>query len=268
MARDLKDFGHNDHKRGHRGSPDRKSKKGKRFFLAGLLVLLFLFTMIIYGTLEWGPGVRGWILDSRYFKIDNIEITGVNRADMDEIEGEIGVTTGESVLKTDLRAIRDRIMEVKWVKEVDVIRDLPSSLVIEIEEYVPVGSVITSDGMLLVDASGELVDIRDDKTDYAIFSGMDTDEELMIGAGLMRSLIVEGVVEIDSVLFMDYDEVMGYTIYTQTGVEVRFGHSPFEEKITLLITVLPDIQERGPIDYIYLDIDRRVVLKTEIPLEE
>ena len=277
MMNDLKDlekfeFEGNRTKRSEKGRGNSGKNGGGRSFIASSFKL-FILVLIICGVISFFfvglPRLKAGLDKSEYFKLEKVDIVGVERADRAEIVKAVGVKAGGSVLKTDLAAIRSRVKDVSWVKEVEVIRELPARLIIKVQEHTPVGVIAPvgnididiGDGFMFVDVDGETAVIDEEISGYPVFYGIEEKEELVHGAELIGKLIDEGIVGENSVKSIKYDEVMGFSVTTRGGVLLRFGHPPFDEKIRRLIVVMTDAMGKGEIEYIYLDVENTIVVK-------
>jgi len=262
MSRDYKHYTSRDGKdRKRTGKKDSRSTSKSP--LGGLFVILLIFLGIGFGVYRLSPVVSQRLSDSDYFRISAVDVIGVERADKDEIARAVGVTVGESVLETDLLAMRDRLEAVTWVKSAEVIRELPSKIVIRVEEHMPVGVIIDGNEARFVDPDGMIAVMNEAVDSYPLFVDMNTAEEIIGAARLMETLLGYGVATLESVAVVSSDPMMGYEIVTRDGVRVRVGSAPFEEKIERLKMILSDAMSRGTIEYIYLDIDDRIVVKNE-----
>ncbi|MBN1573787.1 MAG: FtsQ-type POTRA domain-containing protein [Deltaproteobacteria bacterium] len=241
----------------------RGGEKGGRSLMASFF-RIFVFLLVIFGAVSFFfaglPRIKAKLFGSDYFRLERVDIVGVVRADRGEIVKAVNVEAGGSVLKTDLAAIRDRVEEVSWVREAEVIRELPARLVIKVKEHNPVGIVEVDGGFLFVDEDGETAVIDEEVRGYPLFSGFKTKEELVYGAGLVGMLMDEGIVGENSIKSVRYDDIMGFAVLTRGGVRLRFGGPPFEEKVKRLSIVLSDAMGRGEIEYIYLDVENSVVV--------
>jgi len=269
MVADLKnlekfEFEGNRTKRSEKGRGNSGKNGGGRSFIASSFKL-FILVLIICGVISFFfvglPRLKAGLDKSEYFKLEKVDIVGVERADRAEIVKAVGVKAGGSVLKTDLAAIRSRVKDISWVKEVEVIRELPARLIIKVHEHTPVGVIDIGDEFLFVDVDGETAVIDEEIYGYPVFYGFKAKEELVYGAQLIEKLIDEGIVGENSVKGVKYDDVMGFRIMTKGGVLLRFGHPPFLEKIRRLSLVMVDAMDRGEIEYIYLDIENSIVVK-------
>lgn len=267
MTRDLKDIGPSEFSV---RNGKEKAKKGaetrKPVTLIAALCALGLLGMLIYGTVRIVPGVGKKIGDSSYFRLEGVDVIGVVNADRNEIGRAIGFAAGSPLLETDLVAIRERVNAIDWVKEAEVKRDLPNKLVITITEHTPVAGTVTDQGRRFVDPDGELARIEANIGVLPTFSGMTTRAELAEGARLLKLVSDKRIVADGHVQTVTFDGVMGYTVITGQGIEILFGQPPFDEKVRRLAEVLCDAQKRGPIRYIYLNIEDRVVVKVGTPV--
>jgi cell division septal protein FtsQ len=264
MSRDYKHYTsreENDRKR----KGKKKSPSGSESPLGGLLVILLVLLGVGFAIYQLSPVMSRRLSDSDYFKISSVEVIGVERADRAEIENAVGVRVGESVLETDLLAMRDRIEAVTWIRSAEVIRELPSRIVIHVEEYMPVGVIIDGDVTRFVDPDGMTAVIEGPAFLYPVFIGMTSTEEITGGARLMELLLGSGVVTTESVKTVAFDSMRGYEITTAGGTRLCFGSAPFEGKIERLTLILPDAAARGRIEYIYLDVNDRIIVKNETP---
>lgn len=261
MSRDYKHYTSRDGK-DRKGNDKKNSGSGSS---SGLVVVLLILVGIGFGAYKVSPVLSRRLSDSDYFRISAVDVIGVERADKDEIARAVGVTVGESVLETDLLAMRDRIEGVTWVKSAEVIRELPSKIVIRVEEHMPVGVIIDGDETRFVDPDG-MTAVMDEAVDaYPLFVDMHTPGEVIGAARLMEALLGYGVATLESVSAISCDPMIGYEIITREGTRVRVGTAPFDGKIERLKMILPDAMSRGTIEYIYLDMNDRIVVKNEMP---
>jgi cell division protein FtsQ len=267
VTRDLKNIGPSEFSV---KSGNEQGKKGEGTRKPTTLIIAVcavgLMALIMYGAVHVLPGVGKKIGDSSYFRLEGVDVIGVERADRDEIGRAIGFGAGSPLLETDLVAIRERVESIDWVKEAEVKRDLPNKLVIRITEHTPVAVTTTDEGRRFVDPDGELAEIDTDIGELPTFVGMTTRAEYAEGGELLKLMFDKRIVAEGRVQTVRLDNVMGYSVMTREGVELRFGPPPFDEKIARLTQVLDDAQKRGPIRYIYLNIEDRVVVKVGAPV--
>jgi cell division septal protein FtsQ len=267
MTRDLKDIGPSEFSVTKNGTKTQKNGERRRpATLILALCALAVLGLVLAGAVRILPGIGKKIGDSSYFRLEGVDVIGVERADRNEIGRAIGFAAGSPLLETDLVAIRERVEKIDWVKDALVKRDLPNKLVITIVEHTPVAATMTDDGLRFVDPDGGQARINAGIGDLPIFVGMTSKAEYAEGARLLEQLTAGGIVADGRVQTMRYDRVMGYTVITRGGVEIRFGLPPFDEKIRRLAEVLQDAEKRGPVRYVYLNIEDRVIVKIGEPV--
>jgi len=139
--------------------------------------LLIVFAVLIVGVV----GVA-LFYQSDAFAITTVRVTGAQRLTNNHLEQLAAVPAGSTLLRVDIEGIRQRLADDPWVAEVSVVREYPSTLVIEIKERTPFAIVetyidlvsndvvpwlISSDGVWLGNTDGSSSDV------------IITDEEIM-----------------------------------------------------------------------------------------
>lgn len=132
-----------------------------KIFLAIILVSLtayFIFVMyknnIVDKTIE--------MLSLEYSKFiykdicNNIEINGINKANVEKIDNEIyNFCNLEN--KNDLMPLLNRIMTDPWIKNINIRRELPNTLHINIEEYLPFAMWKNGNDLHIIDENGKII---------------------------------------------------------------------------------------------------------------
>jgi cell division protein FtsQ len=99
------------------------------------------------------------------FRVAEVRLRGASTASRDEILGAAHVARGEPILGLDLAAARARIERVGWVESARVIRLLPDTLVIDVNER-PLMAVWQHHGRRDVVAAGGRVVTAVDPDDF------------------------------------------------------------------------------------------------------
>ncbi|HEU4566095.1 MAG TPA: FtsQ-type POTRA domain-containing protein [Gemmatimonadaceae bacterium] len=109
----------------------------------------------------WGPAALSGL---SYFRVRRIEIVGARYIAPRSIIERLDVDTATSVwLETE--ALERRVMGHPQVRRVRVERRLPGTLVVRVEEKLPVALVPASDGLRAYDADGEVLPIDPSRVD-------------------------------------------------------------------------------------------------------
>lgn len=86
--------------------------------------------------------------------VRSVEVSGMSTLTADEVRAVAAVPMGTPMLRLSTDAIATRVATLPRVATVDVYRDWPSAVHIEITERTPVGVLRLADGLHLVDATG------------------------------------------------------------------------------------------------------------------
>ena len=91
------------------------------------------------------------------FALRTIEVAGLARVPDATIDRALESVLGPNLLELDLDAVAAAVRTEPWVRDVWVRRVLPRTVLIEIEERVPVARVARADRVALVDVAGEIL---------------------------------------------------------------------------------------------------------------
>ncbi len=73
--------------------------------------------------------------------VENISVTGACLLEENEIVRQAGIEPGENILAVNLAVARKRLLSHPWIAAAGVSRQLPATIMVEIEEYSPVAVV-------------------------------------------------------------------------------------------------------------------------------
>lgn len=107
------------------------------------------------------------------FEVRHVRVSGVERMNEDRVYERVVSQRNEPMPDVDVIAIREELLELPWVKDARVSRQLPGTLAIDIVERVPHAVLQRPDHLVLVDVEGnELEPInRTDIGDRLVISG-------------------------------------------------------------------------------------------------
>lgn len=99
-------------------------------------------------------GVRT-IVNSNFFSVTRVEISGIERAPRETIERIVNAEAAEnSAWTADLASVKERIEKLAFVRSASVSRWLPNSIIVSIEEHKPAAIVRMKKGEFLVTKDG------------------------------------------------------------------------------------------------------------------
>jgi len=214
------------------------------------------------------------------FVVSEFEVNGNLRIDRQAVVAATGVEPGAPLLAVSPAQVRARVETLAWIKRADVQQILPSRLVVQVQEYVPVAMVAAGE-ILLVDEDGVLFDevSAGQRHDLPLLTGLPVDA-LRLGAkedlvaarlqrdrlrgalALLRQVRRSPVAERFVLGEVHWDPVQGITLISQRdGAEVRLGHMTREalpRQLDQLSRLLADVDRRGErLRYALMDDERR-----------
>ena len=125
----------------------KRSVKPARYRSVGISMFFVVSAIAAIAVVaaEWRESVMGVDLDVR----------GVSITTPEDIASPIGVTDSSSLSAIDLLEIRRRILKNPYIRDVDLMRDPPRTLIVEVSERKPIAMLINvQTGDWLVDEDG------------------------------------------------------------------------------------------------------------------
>ena len=142
-----------------------------------------------------GGGI-GFLLSS-FFNIKKIEIVGNNKLTRDEAIGLSQIEIEENTFKLSKNKIEKNIKQNAYVESVKIKRNLPSTILIEIEERVPTYMITFANAYAYINNQGYFVEISKEKLELPIITGYATKEEdIQLG----ERLCTEDLQKLDDIL--------------------------------------------------------------------
>ncbi len=187
-----------------------------------------------------------------YFRVATVQVEGASQLQAEEILQAGGISEGMSIFLFGEREISSQIKDqLPRLEEVNIKRELPDTVVIEVIERQPAGYVMTADGFWLIDTRGVSMAYTDNpEKDYPLISGIDG-RKVIPGALIDCPARVEalqnffkvwpgdGRLEIEK---LDLQESYNLVAYTSDGLEIWFGEGDnMEHKMQLIENSLPYI---------------------------
>jgi hypothetical protein len=133
----------------HRPAPVRRRR---RFGMVPLLALAFAKALAVVGV---PMGLGAWLYLSPYFVIREIEVSAGERVPMTWVAATLAPLKGRHILGVSLEGVRRKLAAHPWVATVELRKELPDRLRIEVVERRPAALWRTGDGLFYVDARGE-----------------------------------------------------------------------------------------------------------------
>ncbi len=260
-------------------SVQRRAKATRRLLRRLLPAAATVLAVAVIVAASYVGGPRGWrwlsekVIASPVFRLEAVLVRGNRNVSEEEAVRIAGVTMGESILAMDLANLRRRLLAYPLVRSASVRRRLPSALVIELEERVPV-ALVRSDRNFIVDRDGNVMSVteRDVRiplpclTGVAILDGKVTAaamEDLGAGVNLVEAIRAVGFPSPESIDCIDVSNGNDAVIVPVRGRPlVHVGRENLQERLKRLRLVAADISARKQeIEYIELRAEGQVIAK-------
>ncbi|WP_435747826.1 cell division protein FtsQ/DivIB [Nocardioides sp. SYSU DS0663] len=216
----------------------RRQWARRRHAWRGLLVLLLL--SVLAGAATW------LLLFSDHLTVDGVEVRGVEGARADEVRSAAAVPEGEPLATLDLRAVEDRVGTLAAVRSVDVSRQWPDAVLVEVEERTPVAVVSIGGQLRGLDAEGVVFDrFREAPAGLPrVEVEPDVADEALVEAAAVVAALPAGLAaRVDHVAVATVDRV---SLVLGDGRTVRWGSADDSAQKAAVLATLIDVQ-RAPI---------------------
>jgi cell division protein FtsQ len=104
--------------------------------------------------------------------VQSVTVVGLNHRTEPELLGRVSLI-GENVLTLPVGQIQATLTEDPWLRSVEVKRQLPNRVTLQVEERVPAAVWDGKGGRYLADADGTLLDPAPPKTDLPVVRDLD-----------------------------------------------------------------------------------------------
>ncbi len=145
----------------------RATERNGRGIWSRVFLFMGLACLLMGGIAGTVYGIKKWMSCCPYFFVSQVEVQGVNRIPKQDIVKLSSIKNGDNIFSLDFAAIRDKILDNPWVRDVSIERRLPDKIVIYIEEREPYALARISDRIYIVDRYGEAFKPLDPKENFS-----------------------------------------------------------------------------------------------------
>jgi cell division protein FtsQ len=217
------------------------------------------------GAFVWRQALSGDL-----FRIREIRFEGLARATPEELLEISPVQRGDHLLLCDTDVVAAALRRHPWVSSVEVRRDLPRDLRVNVVERRP-AAIVDLGGLYLVDAKGEVFKraLPGDGLDLPVITGIareawverreEVEPLLSAALTLLARWAERGLARREPVSEIHIDPDYGTTLFAgEDGLEVRLGQGDLPEKLERLDRVLSALAAEGRrAEVLHLDNRRR-----------
>jgi cell division protein FtsQ len=199
------------------------------------------------------------------FPVKEIVFTGNRHLTDEELRSLSGVHIQTSLLSLSGTEVSRQLLNSPWIRSVDVRKQFPGTLSLEIKEAEPFALLDMKGHLFLVDEQGKLLEeLRDDSIPFLpVIAGdpFQQKEGFTEALSLAKVMNEKGfTTERDQIeIVADRPEDLSVMI---DGTRVRIGSGDYEQKLERFVTLEEEVRNRGiPVEYIDLRFANRAVVK-------
>lgn len=263
--------------RDREASTDGENRPISRFRKVVPYVRGFFGAVLVAGValgIAWSA--RRYVLTSARFAVTDIEVTGAHTRSNETIIRESDIALGQNVFTADLDQARASLEKDPWLREVQIARRLPGTILVQVSEReaAAIVTITADDGTadtFVASREGELFKPLEasDPPDLVVITGITSHAVQQDRDGVKRTVLLALDLAADyshtrlaarSPLEEVHVNVDGSTniIIGKSAVTLTLGAPPYRRKLEQAARVLAEVDRRGgKADAILLDNDAR-----------
>jgi cell division protein FtsQ len=204
-------------------------------------------------------------------------MSGLNNVTRAQVMEVMGGDIGRNVFFIPLDKRQKQLGQIPWVESASIMRFAPNRIRIEIRERTPVAFARVGSKIMLIDASGVLMDLSNRKKfSFPVIVGMSAADPLSSRAARMK-IYDELVRQLDSggahysqdlseVDLSDAEDLKVLTNDPDGEVLVHLGSSNYLERFKIYVAHLRDWRQRFPkLESVDLRYDRQIIVNPDLP---
>jgi cell division septal protein FtsQ len=221
------------------------------------------------------------LLDGPWFRLQEVEITGLKRVERKEILNALGIPRNASLLTVKVSERAREVSALPWLRASTVKVELPNRIVVEVTEREP-SAVIFADSFFLMDAEGNLF-AEAAANAYPTLplvtgfsgSGLKVGDRLPLDPlhslqRLMAALSAsQGWFPMNQISECRWHNEEGFILYTTVkAIPIELGWDDYELKLGRLQKVLGHLSQRHLLDSVTridLDYPNRAFISGDFP---
>lgn len=219
-----------------------KLRRRKRFFRFILLMTILSISAL-------------FMLKSPFFNIDNYQVEGNYKLNKEDIINASSISKGENIFKINKSMSEKNISKLPYIKNIEIKRKLPRTILFNIEERVGVLQTRSISTMLLVDIEGFVLEqLLSVDENLPNITGFDLNN-IVIGDNIFlesnKEEIIDFIVQSNEVKILKKSSKIDMTsldkvnIELISGISVAFGTlDNVKYKLRILNEILNDIDDK------------------------
>ena len=121
------------------------------------VILLFLVCLILLSTFTQSSFKNSKNNKNYFFKVKNLEIVNLKIIKEKEIKNRLDYIIGQNILSLKKKKIRNSVLGINFLKDIEVKKKYPNTILIKIIETIPVGILIKKEKKYLLDSNSNLI---------------------------------------------------------------------------------------------------------------
>lgn len=250
-------------KRNRKLKPKKTTRKPRRNPLSfGFIFSIFRIMSLVGFVMILSAGFvfcHDIILQLSYFRIKNVDVTGMTRITRDYVLEKTEIKPGKNIFAVNEPKAKKLLESVAWIESAQVIKKLPGEIGITVNERMPL-ALIDFDEFYIVDSKGNIFKKFEDgdPDSLPIISGIayqDTIDPGSEGSYLWKDILAilekgaeaEAVIPSAKIKRITIDYQMGITISMKDGPLIKMGSKDLDKKLERISKILHD--KSNKIDY-------------------
>lgn len=211
-----------------------------RRFWVGLGVSVVVVALAALVIRNWAPiyaATEEFIAKQIGATVEQVLVTGVTYTNPSELREALAIKKGDTLVGFKAAEARARIEAIDWVRVASVERKLPSTIKIQIYEYIPLALVEMNDGEWVIDREGRLIARKDNRLgSLPILRGEGASEQ----AAPLFSMLGEQPILMNSLKSADYIGGRRWDVTFASNVRVMLP----EENPVQALKILMELNNR------------------------
>ncbi len=223
------------------------------FWSASIAIGIGFIILISYTFLK----LTDYVLTHPYFEIQNVEVSGTEQFTNEEIIQLSGLEESTNFFGLDENAIKARMLQNTWVESVEITKDFPNTVLLQVSERVPYFWILHEEQLFYIDSEGQIISPVQSKNFVSLpilDLGVSPEEALLVLPEFTKALDAR----VDMLPFK-LNDIVWIRLSASNGIEMywedeeillSFDISNIKDNLDKMIFALQDLKKRNEIQKI------------------
>ena len=198
------------------------------YFVSFLLLIFFLIYYNLSNIKVFSTLILEKFSNKYNYLLADVQITGINHINEEEILFFFESHIGKSIFSLPLNELSKKIRQNIWVKDLDIDNDFKNSLLVSIEEEIPLGIYLNNNQRILVSQNLVILDILNNEKnfmDLIVFKGENSIHNIL---NLLTNLNID---VFDKIKLAHYIENRRWNINLDNKIQLKLPENNIKEAI-------------------------------------